>query len=88
MHSNLHVRPPPISDQVSKTPNFPSQIPTNQTSCKLPPLMSHHDHIFSIVFILLQVSTRCILWTLFAVCAMPLRVLQELFVKTWNHSYA
>ena len=42
--SNLHVRPPLVSDLLAKTPNFPSLSLTVGTSRKRPPPVSDRDH--------------------------------------------
>ena len=43
---NIHVRPPPISDHLSKDKHFPSQNPMITISGKRRPLISHCDQFW------------------------------------------
>ena len=59
IHLNIHVRPPPISDHLSKDNNFPSQNPVITTSGKRRRLISHCDQFWPdglIVFALFLTS--------------------------------
>ena len=79
MHSNLQVRPPPISQCQSKTPKFSQSKPYSWKSFnKLPPSVSNPDH-----FLGLTVNDFPLLITS---CKQPLDAFSDLYVRCVHYT--
>ena len=82
-----HKRPPPITNHLSKTPEFSQSKPYSWNRSKRPPPVSDRDHVLGLTvndfplfltFVLVSDHLTPSLISIFVVCTMLLRIYEEL----------